>query len=221
MNDEKIINNQISFYKSGGAGCLFAAHAAGDPEHYEWKFDVSEQDVKQVADAVYHAVAAPKVSTLSLLIPSITTVDDLVIFLQSLNDTDPFYLESEERFSESVCLGFRAKIGELVSWVTGFGNFSFLPLTRQAPCVELTIRTKPRPNYEWLFKPAPEGVIHLADMDMKGMSDQKLDVLWRGSLDNTEKKLNGKPDLMSAAKTTFALPMDHWPLPEKEDRDKI
>ena len=60
------------------------------------------------------------------------------------------------------------------------------------------------------MKEAPENVLHLADMDMKGMGENKFKALWYGSLDNTEKVLGHKPDLRSAAKTTFAVPLHVW-----------
>jgi len=47
-------------------------------------------------------------------------------------------------------------------------------------------------------------------MDMKGMGENKFKSLWFGSFDNTEKLLGHKPDLRSAAKTTFAVPVSFW-----------
>jgi hypothetical protein len=60
------------------------------------------------------------------------------------------------------------------------------------------------------MKEAPQGVIHLADMDMKGMNENKFKSLWYGSFDRTEEIIGHKPDLRSAAKTTFALPRSLW-----------
>ena len=94
--------------------------------------------------------------------------------------------------------------------MTGFGNFNFLPKTRQSVFTEIMFRSKARPPYEKVMKKTPEGIIHLADMDMKGMSDNKFKSLWYGSFDNTESVLGHKPDLKSAAKTTFAVPLSMW-----------
>lgn len=60
------------------------------------------------------------------------------------------------------------------------------------------------------MKKAPKNVLHLADMDMKGMNENKFKSLWYGSLDNTERVLGHRPDLRSAAKTTFAVPSRLW-----------
>ena len=47
-------------------------------------------------------------------------------------------------------------------------------------------------------------------MDMKGMSENRFKSLWYGSFDRTEHLLGHKPDLRSAAKTTFAIPAQLW-----------
>lgn len=77
---------------------------------------------------------------------------------------------------------------------------------------EIVFRTKSRPQYDWVMKETPEGVIHLADMDMKGMGEHKFKSLWHGSFATTEEVLGKKPDLRSAAKTTFAVPYKLWPI---------
>lgn len=60
------------------------------------------------------------------------------------------------------------------------------------------------------MKEAPPGVIHLADMDMKGMQKIQFQSLWDGSFRNTERVIGHQPDLRSAAKTTFAIPLELW-----------
>ena len=94
--------------------------------------------------------------------------------------------------------------------VSGFGNFDFFPRTRQAVFTEIVFRSKPRPVYDWVMKETAPGVVHLADMDMRGMQENKFKAIWYGSFDSTEKVLGHKPDLKSAARTTFAIPLDLW-----------
>jgi hypothetical protein len=60
------------------------------------------------------------------------------------------------------------------------------------------------------MKAAPEGVIHLADMEMKGMGEKQFKALWFGSFSKVQGILGQKPDLRSAAKTTFAIPLGLW-----------
>jgi hypothetical protein len=207
MQSQSIIKTQLEFYKRGGAGCLFAAHAANNPSKYEWRLSICEVNAEKIEILVQEATTLPFISTQSIIFPSVIHSIDLINLLIVLQRVPSFFLELAEEYEKTMCLGFRAHIGDSVSWVTGLGGFSFLPKTRQSVFTEIVLRCKPRPNYEWVMKEAPENVLHLADMDMKGMSENKFKSLWYGSLDNTEKVLGHKPDLRSAAKTTFALPL--------------
>lgn len=210
MQEQLIIETQLEFYRKGMAGCLFAAHAAKDPSFYEWRLNVCEFDSNAIEELIQSAINAPDVSTQSIIFPRVVSQEDLLDLLKLLLQIPSIILGQEEEFKNSICLGYRVRVGELQSWVTGFGNFDFLPKTRQAIFTEIVFRCKPRPNYEWVMKETPEGVIHLADMDMKGISENHFKALWYGSFDNTEKRLGGKPDLQSAAKTTFAIPVHLW-----------
>lgn len=208
MQEQKIIETQLDFYKRGAAGCLFAAHAAHDPEGYEWRLNVCVTNPDEIEQLMQSAITTLGVSTQSIIFPTVITEKDLLNFLKVLLEVPSIHIGQKEKLGNVVCLGYRVKVGDLHSWVTGFGNFGFLPQTRQAVFTEITFRSKPRPNYAWIMKEAPEGIIHLADMDMKGMGENKFKALWYGSFDNTEKRLGSKPDLRSAAKTTFAIPSD-------------
>ncbi|MBP9842501.1 MAG: hypothetical protein KBC62_00695 [Candidatus Pacebacteria bacterium] len=201
---------QLEFYKRGGAGCLFAAHAATNPAKYEWRLSISEVNAAQIESIVQSAIALHGVSTQSIIFPSVVHVKSFKNLLATLQKVPSFFLEQEQEFENMICLGFRVKIDDMMSWVTGLGSFTFLPKTRQAVFTEIVFRSKPRPDYEWVMKKAPKNVLHLADMDMKGMRENKFKALWYGSLDNTEKVLGHKPDLRSAAKTTFAIPLNLW-----------
>lgn len=210
MLSQSVIKTQLEFYKRGGAGCLFAAHAAHNPCKYEWRLSVCEASPEKIEGIVQEAIALPAVSTQSIIFPSVIHAKELGVLLSVLHEVPSFFLEQEEEYEKMMCLGFRARIGEKVSWVTGLGGFTFLPKTRQAVFTEIVFRCKPRPDYEWVMKEAPAKVLHLADMDMQGMGENKLKSLWYGSFDNTEKVLVHKPDLRSAAKTTFAVPLHLW-----------
>ncbi len=210
MLSRSVIMTQLEFYKRGGAGCLFAAHAATNPAKYEWRLSISEVNAAQIESIVQSAIALHGVSTQSIIFPSVVHVKSFKNLLATLQKVPSFFLEQEQEFENMICLGFRVKIDDMMSWVTGLGSFTFLPKTRQAVFTEIVFRSKPRPDYEWVMKKAPKNVLHLADMDMKGMRENKFKALWYGSLDNTEKVLGHKPDLRSAAKTTFAIPLNLW-----------
>ncbi len=210
MQEQTIIETQLEFYRKGGAGCLFAAHAARDPSKYEWRLSVSNVDKVRIEELIQSAISLADVSTQSIIFPSVMTREDLKNLLLMLKETPSVSLEQAEEFEGAVCLGYRVNVGNLKSWMTGFGSFDFFPKTRQAVFAEIVFRTKPRPDYDWVMKETPPGIIHLADMDMKGMRENQFKALWYGSFENTENVLGHKPDLRSAAKTTFAVPLELW-----------
>ena len=210
MPDRAIIKTQLEFYRKGGAGCLFAAHAASDPKKFDWRLTVSHVDATQITAIAEEAISASQISTQSIIFPSVVETEDLLELLSVLGEAAPFSLGMQEQFKRMMCLGYRVQVGDEQSWAAGFGNFRFLPKTRQAVFTEVVFRSKPRPKYDKVMKEAPPGTIHVADMDMKGMGENKFKSLWYGSFDRTEKLLGHKPDLRSAAKTTFAVPMRLW-----------
>lgn len=207
---QSVIELQLDFYKKSKAGCLFAAHAAKDPTKFGWRLSVSDVDKTQFDGLINSAISTSSISTQSILFPSVVKWENLKSLLSLLCEMPLIALEQKEKYEGNVCLGYRVTIGELKSWVTGFGNFDFLPKTRQAVFTEIVFRVKPRPDYEMVMKEASVGIIHLADMDMKGMRENKFRKLWYGSFDNTEKIIGHVPDLRSAAKTTFAIPLNLW-----------
>jgi hypothetical protein len=211
MNTKSVIETQLNFYRSGAAGCLFAAHAARDPEKFEWRLSVSEADSSQIEDLIQSAISLWEISTQSIIFPTIVKQVDLMKLFKILGKVPSILTGQEQEYLGSVCVGYRVNLGDvLTSWVTGFGDFDFLPKTRQSVFTEIIFRSKPRPNYTKVMKDSPENVVHLADMEMQGMGESKFKSLWHGSLDSTEKVLGHKPDLRSAAKTSFSVPVELW-----------
>ena len=212
MQKESIINTQLDFYKQAHAGCLFAAHAARNPHEFGWNLSVNEDvSAKNVENVFRSAISSESISTQSIILPSVQTQSDMKELLFVLCKIPLMVLEQKEVFKSSLCLGYRLRFCEISSWISGFGNFDFLPKTRRARFTEITARVKPRPHYDWTMEEYPEGVVHLADMDMRGMSENQFKSLWYGSFYQTERVLGCKPDLRSAAKTTFAVPVGLFP----------
>lgn len=207
VDRETVLARQLAFLKHKRAGCLFAAVAAHNPERYGWVHRFPDEHETAIDKCIAAAIDAPEVTMVSLLFPKVVTTQGLIRFITVLRRCEMLVLEQADSALGCTCLGFRAKVGEFRSYVTGFGNFSFLPKTRRTPFVEIVMRVKPRPNYEYVFKEAPVGVIHLADLDMRGMGRDKLQGLWDGSFVQTQKVLGEKPDLRSAARTTFSIPL--------------
>ena len=104
MQEHTIIETQLEFYRKGGAGCLFAAHAARDPSKYEWRLSVSNIDKVRVEELIQSAISLVNVSTQSIIFPSVITQEDLKDLLLVLKETPSISLEQEEEFEGAVRL---------------------------------------------------------------------------------------------------------------------
>lgn len=210
MIPQKIIEDQLVFYRKGDAGCLFAAHAAADPNKFGWYLSVCDVDQEKIEAVIQEAIDDEKVSTQSIIFPKVLNWEDLKQLLVTLLKIQSISLGQEEECEGSFCLGLRLKIGMETSWMLGFGPFDFLPETRQALFAEIVFRCKPKPEYRQVMKESDPGVLHVAHMYMQGMKEAKFKSLWYGSIDNVEEVLGRPSDLRSKAKTTFAIPADRY-----------
>jgi hypothetical protein len=205
-----IVEEQLAWYAARNAGCAFAALAARDPARLGWRH-VAIDPGDNINRMVAAAAIDPQVEVLSLLAPHVRTGADLVAFVGVLRGCTGIWLEIDQTTNDGVrCLGFRARIGPLTSWISGFGPMDFMPATRRAPCVELAIRTKPRPNYPYVLKESPPDVIHLADLNMRGIKGAAFRAMWDASFRHTARRLGHPPDVRTAAKTTFAIPAQRF-----------
>lgn len=203
---DDIISEQLEFFARNGSGCAFAAYAARDALQYEWAHMVlSTADAEAVDDVIAGAVADPSVSTLSLIFPEVQSMSALMELLPLLN-REILHLHEIFPTEGNACYRFRARVGDDESLVEGFGPFHWMPVTRQAPHTAIAMRVGPRPDFEWFLQPPEEGLIHVADMDMKGLSRRALERMWSNSYTRTRGLLGQDPDDESAAKTTFILP---------------
>ncbi|HEV7289461.1 hypothetical protein [Sphingomonas sp.] len=208
MSGDAIVSEHLEFFVRNQSGCAFAAIAARDPAKYEWHHDlIMELDPGLIAARVDAARADPAISTLSIVFPAVTSVDELALLLAAL-PCGPIYLHETLDTPKHRCYRFRAKVGEDESFVSGFGPFDFMPETRRTPYTSIVMRVKPRPVYDWYLKPPTEGLVHVADMDMKGIPDRRLQRLWNNTFLTVAGILGKKPDDESAAKTTFIIPLE-------------
>lgn len=206
MSDGQVLEEQLAFFRRGGTGCKFAALAATDSAKFGWVHRVLYPDVGAVEKEIQEAIEDAAITTLSLVFPTVREPAELVTLVKELCSGSSMFLGQNVAFHNFNCLGLRVRVGDVLSWVSGFGPFAFLPLTRRSPHTTIVFRVKPRPQYDWYLKPPHEGVIHLADMNMHDLTDDALRRMWDASFVSVEQILGAKPDLLSAAKTTFAIP---------------
>ncbi len=207
MSIDPVVAAQLDFFAKSLSGCAFAAMAARNPSKFEWGHRVvTREDEGNINAIVAEGIEEPSISTLSLIFPHVATDADLDSFLPTL-DANLVYLHEKLDTADNRCFRFRARVGEDSSFVSGFGPFECMPKTRRAPYTSIVMRVKPRPQYDWHLKEPEEGIIHVADMDMKGVADRNLQRMWRNSFLTTAGILGKKPDQESAAKTTFVIPL--------------
>lgn len=211
MTDAEIKLSHLDFFVRNATGCAFAAHVARDPARFDWAIEtLGANDVDTIDEVISNAIGNGGISTLSLVFPEVTTEADLIALIPRL-DREIIFLHEVINVNSKRCFRFRAKIGNDVSYISGFAPFNTMPITRRADLVSIVMRVGPRPNYDWNFKPPEVGVVHVADMDMKGLPDRKLERMWQNSFLRTAGLLGHKPDEESAAKTTFVVPLVQAP----------
>ena len=115
MQEQKVIETQLDFYRKGEAGCLFALHAAADPAKFEWRSSVAEASEAAIEPIIQAAISAPDVSMQSIIFPSVLYETDLKALLLLLKQLPSCFLEQEVEFEQSVCLGYRVRVGDKVS----------------------------------------------------------------------------------------------------------
>lgn len=205
---ECVVNHQRGFYSRGDAGCIFAKLAAKNPAKYGWDYQIAPVDPDEIDRLTHKAINEPEVTTLSLLFPTVHTFEQLKNLVETLGRSSNIFLEMDAIEENVRCLGFRARVGTLKSWIAGFGPFDFFEHTRQAPYTEMVFRVKPRPAYEWVMKESPSDVIHLADLHMHGLEQKAFVHIWQQTFVHTERILGHPPTLRNAAKTTFVIPVE-------------
>lgn len=175
------IQQNLDWIKSGKIGCTFASYFARMPELVGWQFQVNPVDLSIPEDCLM----------LSLIFPegNIDTVKNWAL-------KNGFYLEN---VGEGL-IGLRYNNKEGVSWVQYFGLDAPVK-TRQAPvpmlmmCVKLPVKS--------YFKVGFNGILHIANTEVKNLSDYVANKLWETSHSNTTKQLGHPAGLREAAKTTY------------------
>jgi len=205
--ETEICAEQMAFFRQGKAGCAFAAFAARRPHWFGWRQSVLKPDIAEIEDEILQAVEDKRTTTLSLIFPSVCSTLRLWSFVERLSDSQLIFRELDAVVEGVRCVGLRARLLGKKAWITGFADLAHMPKTRRAPFTELTLRTKDRPEYEVVMKDAPSDTLHLADLHIPQLSKNAFKRYWDSSFEKTRMILGHKPDLRSAAKTSFVFPV--------------
>lgn len=152
-----VARSQVRFFRDNKAGCTFAAYAARHPRKYGWEHRAINSNAAEIDAELERAILDPSISTLSLVFKRCRIIEQLLELTEILQQCRYVFLGQEIVHHGYRCLGFRARVGVLESWVSGFGPFAFFPKTRQTPYTEIAFRVKPRPDYKKVMKKAPDG----------------------------------------------------------------
>ena len=210
---KKTLKEQLNFYQSGLSGCKFAEHASQNPEKHNWAHKVfpgemNSKLLRSVETFITKSEKRDDVSTVSLIFPQVATQQELESFISWITKSPRFFLGPDVTVQDFRCVHLRATIGEDTAWVSGFAPLDFLPKTRQTPYTEIVFRIHKRPKYAKSIQPEPpEGTLHVADMEMPGMSKEEFTKKWQESFSSTRNILGHHADELSAAKVTFIIPI--------------
>lgn len=205
LPNEAVARKQLEFFQRNKAGCAFAALAAKNPEQYGWCRYVLTPNPVVINALTQASINQPGVNMVSLIIPDVASEAELMRLILLLGACEAYLIEQNTLCDGALCIGIRVRAYGALSWVSGFGPFDFLPETRRTPFTELTFRTKPRPEYDAHIKAPVPGTLHVADLDFGCLPEKTFRKLGEASFIRTEQLLGHKPDLRSAAKTTFVI----------------
>lgn len=203
---------QRDWHARGQNGCLFARLAALAADGLRWDYLVAEAaQPDQVGELFRECAAADGTEVLSVLVPDLTTADEVLGFVRDLVASSSFWLERDEVIDGHQVCHLRCPVSgtsaDIQAWVMGFGPFDWIPNTRRGPFFELAIRV--RQKAPWLFHRLNQDrdIAHLADVPL-AMSSRHWEHRWRSTRDRTRMILGKEPDRFSAAKCTLAIPLE-------------
>lgn len=222
-NPELVIDTQKHWHTKGQNGCAFAQIAVGRSDEIGWQYSVvSESEMEDGAglitlidDRIQLAVDSPTNSVISILFPSITTPEDLTHLVGCMTAVPSLYVESTIDHGDFTTIALRAPLPrEIISWPVGFAPLSYMPNTRQAPVVELAIRTKVKPPVLFHRLNQSQDEAHLADVPLD-LTDKVMDRIYDATVEKTQYLLGGsrearKENKFAKAKVTYTVPSALW-----------
>jgi hypothetical protein len=223
-NDKLVETVYLDWLTRGQVGCIFA-QLLGRPRSRRKlrivvfstnaaSFEDTAETARLVSDAVSHAVRAKEIEALTILLPAITSIDNLARFVVTLGNLPGWRFESLLPWRSLVRVGLRAHIeGDAWAEILGTGPFpQFFPATRQSPITSLEIRTKTRRGVFSKVWPRKYIALHAAQIPAEdfigGRSFSRLfdDLTPKLRL----RMLGGESDERAKAAVTFAIPTAVW-----------
>jgi hypothetical protein len=201
----------FEWIRRGQTGCRYAEHLVRDRERNSWKSVVInyDSDLLDVLNPMLDA-AHTELQALNVILPRVTTPEDVVSLVNQLCRSDRWYWERrpwrDEGDPARLLVGLRWRLpgGHGPAWVLGFAPFEAMPFTRRivgAPFTALAIRPSCPPN-----EAAADGM-HLCHM-MELVEQDRREELWRQTEWWKQEVLSGEYPETAKAQVTFALPLE-------------
>jgi hypothetical protein len=217
QKDEIIVAIQNHWHQSGQSGCVFSRYLTRDAVVSGWKARVfhlhpaGEHDSGRAGlNAILdEEIASKECELLSLLFPAATTGSDLANVLGVLAGLNRSVVLRPKPHGHLVDFSIRIHLAKgIQAWVLGFGPFSFLPITRQAPVVEVVFRTKTQ-TQRTTERGGDLLAVHVADVPVN-VKARQFNGLWSASVRQTGDILGSGDRVFSRARVTFGLPRESF-----------
>ncbi|MEX0896059.1 MAG: hypothetical protein WDZ94_03910 [Patescibacteria group bacterium] len=209
-NDQLVKDVQRHWHIRGQNGCVFAQIVAAQADKLGWDSEVVRENSNDLPSLLQASIDNPKCQNLSLIFPEIHTVEQLCDTIRSLFEKKIVKITAERLFGEFVILELRLRISkDSEAWLVGFGPFDFLPKTRQAPQVEIAVRTKPKPDDLNKQLNQDYGAAHLADIPIN-LDDDRFNAILESTKKRTAQIIGSESRETSKAKVTFTIPAKKW-----------
>ena len=208
---------QADWHRQGQNGCIFAQILSANRPAHGWMTIVvprsgAVEAAAAIAEHTRAGVENSEVRVASFLLPWLTSEADLARLLKALGDSPGWSVEGTELDEAHTNLAVRLALedGTVSSWVLGFGSFSFSPMTRRSPFVEIVVPVKPKvPGHHRMDDTMT--VTHLADVPLAAFSDSKYEGMKKGTKRHRLFMLGGdKKEKRAKAKVTFTIPTAAW-----------
>lgn len=215
----------LHWLRRGQVGCVFAQLLGRSDNRSQIRtlilsdssdtFQEADELAKKINTAVQDAATNPKVEAISVLLPKVLDIEELIFLLLKLSSIPGWKIEREWSWRKTlVLIGLRVEIADKV-WaeILGLGPFiTCLPPTRQGPITSLEIRTKPEkaPFSKIQLKKAQAA--HLAQVPTEEfLSPKKFRPLFNEYTPWLKRRmLSGNEDKRAKASVTFAVPAALW-----------
>ncbi|MBN4051607.1 hypothetical protein JYU16_02220 [bacterium AH-315-M05] len=152
---EEVLEEQLAWHKLTKQGCAFAAFMSKDPKKFGWERicideEVNEELINKINEKIISSIKDEKIFALSIILPKITTDQDLSKFVSIAKQLSIWNIRDDEEYDTnltliriSVDVDETTAIGDPINaWILGFGNFETFAKTRRSPYTELAMTVK-------------------------------------------------------------------------------